>query len=197
MPTGGSVFAEDPERPTGDALPFWDVAVNRHVIRASARTAASRADQAISLDGLPWPTAILKQGDREELAIRAPQGTVRLSIVDGTLLKGPVALEYRLDGPNLAERLLALQRWDYLLRTGSWPQALIHHAPRTDRWLLVLVTMDALARNLSLRETAIALFGLETVAREWNQSSDHLKMRTRRLITQARALAAGGYRKLL
>jgi hypothetical protein len=63
--------------------------------------------------------------------------------------------------------------------------------------------IDAACRSLaaasghSLRETAVALFGRETVDREWHQPSDHLKMRTRRFISHARRLAEGGYRDLL
>jgi hypothetical protein len=48
-----------------------------------------------------------------------------------------------------------------------------------------------------LRQTAIRLFGKEKVERDWHHESDYLKLRTRRLVTQARALAAGSYRALL
>lgn len=195
--SGGYVFAEDPERSARDALLFWDAATDRNVIRASARLADANAGQTIRLADFPWPIAILQQRNREELAIRAPQGIVRLSIVEGTMLDGPVTLDYRVGGPGLAERLQALARWDCLLRTGSWPQALVRSTPRADRWPLILATMDALASGHSLRETAVALFGRETVDREWHQPSDHLKMRTRRFISHARRLAEGGYRDLL
>jgi hypothetical protein len=48
-----------------------------------------------------------------------------------------------------------------------------------------------------LRQTSIRLFGKEKVERDWQDESDYLKLRTRRLVTQARGLAAGGYRALL
>lgn len=194
---GGCVFAEDPERSADAALLFWDAVLDRNVIRASAHASSCSMDRKLSLSALPWPSAVLKKGNCEEVAIYAPQGTVRLSIVAGTMLKDPVALEYHFRGNGLSDRLRALQRWDCLLRDGCWPQYLSRRATRADRWPQLLATLDALALGLSLRDTAMTLFGRERVEREWNQTSDHLKMRTRRLMQQARALAAGRYRDLL
>jgi hypothetical protein len=49
----------------------------------------------------------------------------------------------------------------------------------------------------SQREMASVLFGFERVDNDWTGTSDSLRMRIRRLVREARSLAAGGYRLLL
>lgn len=194
---GGYVFEGDPGLTARDVPLFWEAAVDMNVICALARPCRSAEPGAFSLFDLPWPAVLLQQPDRQELLVESPQGQIRLSLAAGDLLQGSVGLRYIIEGAALLERTHALQRWDWLLRKGAWPQGLGLGATRGERWSLLLATLDALSRHRSLRETAIALFGEVTVEREWNQASDHLKSRTRRLVAQARALAAGGYRKLL
>lgn len=194
---GGYVFEGDPGLTARDVPLFWEAAVDMNVICALASPCRSTEPGAFSLFELPWPAVLLQQPDRQELLVESPQGQTRLSLAAGDLLQGPVGLRYIIEGAALLERTHALQRWDWLLRKGAWPQSLERNSTPGERWSLLLATLDALARHRSLRETAIALFGEMTVEREWNQTSDHLKSRTRRLIAQARALAAGGYKALL
>lgn len=146
---------------------------------------------------LPWPAHVLRSGDSEEVAIETPDGRVRLSVKSGSVLNGTVHLTYMLDGDRLGDRLKALQRWHYLVQTGKALPPKIPPSGRTARWPLLIATLDALADQCSLREIATRLFGGTIVARDWNAGSDYLKLRTRRLVTQARALAMGGYRSLL
>lgn len=144
----------------------------------------------------PWPAAVLQQGGCEELTLDTSQGLHRLSIVEGTLLAGPVRLAYLLEAPRLADRLAALHRWDRRPTANSTQDPALSPDKLSRRRQLVM-TLDALAEGCSLRETAMRLFGEADAARDWNQPSDFLKSRTRRLVSQARSLAAGGYRDLL
>jgi hypothetical protein len=65
------------------------------------------------------------------------------------------------------------------------------------RLVAVLRVSDALAAGATQREIARALFGAAAVERDWNDRSDALRSRLRRLVRDARALTAGGYRQLL
>lgn len=65
------------------------------------------------------------------------------------------------------------------------------------RLIAVLRVADALTTGASQREIATVLFGAEAVARDWNGRSDALRSRLRRLVREARTMAAGGYRQLL
>lgn len=167
------------------------------VIPATAGPASSKDEGAFDLLDQPWPTAILQQAGREELTVDTPQGLHRLSIIEGTLLSGPVRLTYILETPRLADRLAALHRWGrrHAIRPPMRNPAL---SPGTlIRRRLLVMTLDALADGCSLRETAMRLFGAEDTARDWNHASDFLKSRIRRLVSHASSLAAGGYRELL
>ena len=63
--------------------------------------------------------------------------------------------------------------------------------------MILLRTLDALAIEPRYRAVAIALFGAERVAQDWNSSSDFLKSRVRRLVAQADRLARGDFRLAL
>ncbi len=167
------------------------------VIPAIARPASPTDEGVFDLLHQPWPAAVLQQAGREELSVDTPQGPHRLSIVEGTLLAGPVRLTYMLETPRLADRLAALHRWDRRHSTRRQSQSPALLPDRLLRRRQIVMTLDALAEGCSLREIALRLFGEADTARDWNHPSDFLKSRTRRLVSQARRLAAGGYRDLL
>jgi hypothetical protein len=139
----------------------------------------------------------LRTGTSEEIAIDTPTLSVRLSVQQGTLHGGPVTLRYLVEPRHLSERLLALQQWDALLRTGGIPAALQRSIVDHSRWLAIVTTLDALAAGCSLREAAARVFGEEETARAWHHPSDYLKMRIRRLVARALELASGGYLDIL
>lgn len=141
---------------------------------------------------------MVKDGSGEELLIGHGRTAVRLSIAAGTMLAGPVCLDYKLDGRRqLGRRLLALRQWEALMRLRRVPRPLA--APRLDgnRAIMLIRTLDALTVHTSARAVAIAVFGADLVARDWDDNSDYLRMQTRRLIDRARRLAAGDYISVL
>lgn len=176
---------------------FWDAAVDPNVIGAEARPCDSSDVDAVDLKALKWPVTILVAKDRQDVLIESPQGSVRLTVLEGDMLAGPVTMRYILQPSQIVERTAALRRWDALVRTGRWPDRMNCPSPRSDRWPLIIATLDAIAQKCSLRETATVLFGEEMTEREWHHTSDHLKLRTRRLVAQARRLADGAYLTLL
>jgi hypothetical protein len=123
---------------------------------------------------------------------------VRLSILSGTLLDGPVMLDFCLGGRrHLERRLLALRQFDALLRLGHIPRRLLGRPRNTARSAWILRTINALADHGSARAVGIELYGAQKVEADWTHDSDYLRMATRRLIDRARHLAAGGYLDLL
>lgn len=194
--TGGFTFVDDPACRASKALLFWNAALDGGVIKAMAAPASPSDEHMFDLLHQPWPAAVLQQGGREELTMDISQGLHRLSIVEGTVLAGPVRLTYLLEAPRLSHRLAALHRWNRRPAAHSMQNL----APSPDRLLRrrrLVVALDAMAEGFSLREIAMRLFGEADTARDWNHPSDFLKSRTRRLVTQARALVEGGYRELL
>nr|WP_176392420.1 DUF2285 domain-containing protein [Sphingomonas sp. CDS-1] len=144
------------------------------------------------------PASILKDAAGEDLAIRCGRLTIRLCIEAGTLLAGPVMLDFRLGGRRLLQRrLLALRQFDALLRLGRVPHALQGKPRNAVRSDLILRTLNALADHRRVRAVASELYGTQKVDADWAHASDYLRMATRRLMTKARQLAAGGYLDLV
>jgi len=177
---------------------FWDPSLDSTVlaIRAAAPTACD--DRAFDIFRQPCPVTHLRLlSGREEVLVGRGPASLRLSIVEGTLLAGPVMLQVHIHGAAQLDRSIAsLTRLVQYLRHGriTPPKA------RSDRSLRrgqVLQVLDALAAGASHRDIARGLFGVATVDRDWNGSSDHMRSKTRRLVILARRLAAGGYLDLL
>jgi hypothetical protein len=66
---------------------------------------------------------------------------------------------------------------------------------RAARWILHLRVLDALDDGVTQREIGRTLF--PPVGGQWRGRSDFLRLRVQRLVRNARALSAGGYRELL
>jgi hypothetical protein len=177
---------------------MWDAQRDPLTVRAAAVPCPPGDADAFNLHALGCSATLFKDERGEELLIGRGRKTVRLSLHAGTLIGGPVRLDYRLEGRrHLERRLLALRRWEAMVRLGHVPHSLAAPAANANRNMLVLRTMNALARSGRTRDVAIALFGEAHVARDWGHESDYLRMKTRRLISKARQLAAGGYLALV
>jgi hypothetical protein len=84
-----------------------------------------------------------------------------------------------------------------LWRTGRFAGTLYPTEPGLPRRLETLRIGDAIAAGASYREMAVALYGEESVRAEWKGRSDFLMSRIRRRASEARAMAAGGWRRLV
>ncbi|WP_425542430.1 DNA -binding domain-containing protein [Sphingomonas oligophenolica] len=121
---------------------------------------------------------------------------IRLDVAAGSLAAGvPVILRYELAGIAAVEpKLLPLRRLLYLCRHRRFAQSLFVRDARMTRWILLLRVHDAEAAGATQRDIAGALYG---IGADWRETSDSLRSRVRRLVRDARAMAAGGYRRLL
>lgn len=124
---------------------------------------------------------------------------LRLDIVSGTLRdEAAVRLRFCLDGMETAGAgTLSLQRLVLLHRHQRFGRMLYPRDPAIARGAMLLRVHDALANGATHRDLASCLAGRETAQRDWSASSDSLRSRVRRLVRQARAMAAGGYKELL
>jgi hypothetical protein len=195
---GGCAFAEDPRRSASAARLFWDAAIDPRVIVASAQPTSRYDPQRFDPFGLPLPIIIIRHADAEELLIGDATRSVRISIVSGSVLGGPVRLAYHLAGTDALDlRLLALRRLSALLLRGRLPGHLFKPHARSERWGQLVAALEALAIDPSHRAVARHLYGADAVVADWDGRSDYLRSRVRRLIAEARRLADGGYISLL
>ncbi|MGY4398813.1 hypothetical protein ACVWZA_004023 [Sphingomonas sp. UYAg733] len=198
-PSGGFTFAEHPERAAPDARIIWHADLDPGALRVVALPAALQDPDGIDLQHLaPWLTLAVGSDDREHAVLSDGWNHIRLDLEAGSLISGPVVLHYRLHGRRSAEtRLLPLRRFLHLCRHRRFAASLFPADSWVPRGLILLRVHDALRAGASHREMADALFGEKRVARDWRDPSESLRSRIRRLVTEARSMARGGYRSLM
>lgn len=198
-PIGGCCFNENWARDASIARVFWDARLDPGVIRAAASPTDYADPEAFNIVELKAnATLLLSEGLSEEVRLYRSGCSIRLSIEAGTLLRGPVRLAYRLSGhTDLEARLRPFQRLAaFLLRDMLVPTATAGSL-RPEKMRLILATLDALAAGASYRDIAIRLYGKTAVASDWNEGSDYLKSRVRRLVGACRQVMEDGPLTLL
>jgi hypothetical protein len=196
---GGSFFASDRPSPTEAAFAVWHAESDPGVVRVEAISPAP--DDLLNFDLRKLPVQVLvllAPSGTEHLLIGDDACQVRLDVVTGTVLEGPVQFRYDLAGAvGLEAKLLTLQRLVALLRLGRFPKRLVLEDRRTRRWLAALRALDARRGGATHRDIAIALFGVAAVEADWKGRSAYLRCRVQRLIRLGESLVQGGYRNLL
>ena len=176
----------------------WSATVDPSVIVCTAEPIAVDHPDAFQISQLALATTtVVGSSGAEHLAISDGLRRIRLDVVDGTLLRGPVRLHYRLAGFADAEpKLLTLQRLLALHRLGRFARGLYPPETKAERWVMMLRAHDLSVAGASQREIAAGLFGPEA-SREWRTQSDYLRLRIQRLLRDADGLIHGGYLDLL
>jgi hypothetical protein len=170
------------------------------VLRVRAEPARADDPDAFDLARFAcWASAVRGEGGAEHVAVSDGWRRIRLDVVEGRLLgAGPTRLHYLLSGIAAAETgLLTTRRLVALWRRGRFLRMLFPPEPGLARRLEALRVGDALADGASYREIAISLFGEARVRADWKGRSDFLLSRVRRRATEARWMAAGGWRAML
>lgn len=127
----------------------------------------------------------------EHLLLADTETSLRIDVVGGTLLRGPVIPRYRLAGMVCLEpELRTLQRFLELCSTGRLPKPGSRGSRSRVRIAQALVVHDARDVGASLRETAALLYGEERVRRDWPGDGDSMKSAVRRLVMLSVELAA-------
>ncbi len=188
---------EPPSLTVPDARPVWRAEVHPYVLGVQACPSTSedvfdfQRFKAIS-------TLVRGTGDREHLFICDGFRGIRIDVLEGSIAGGPVELRYQVAGFVSAERpLLALQRLLALWRTGRFSAGLHPTEARAGRNILVLRAYDALASGATQREIAAELLSVEAERDRWRVCAPTVRSQVQRLVRTARAMAAGGYSKLL
>ncbi len=193
------LLAEDPGRAAPHAAILWSSDLDPGALRVTATPTSARNANAFPRVLLRrWTTLAAGPGGIEHAVLSDGLRHIRLDVEEGTLQDGPVMLHYRLEGAGRAgPALLTLRRLTALCLDRRFPLSLFPRDPRIARSLLLLRVHDAQRSGATQREIAELLFGTEHAKAAWSGASDALRSRVRRLIGEARNLAAGGYRSLM
>ncbi len=123
---------------------------------------------------------------------------VRIDILDGTVLAGPVRLRFLVtDDERASVQILALQQFHALRRRGVFGRSLHPPEPHAAHWIRQLRAFDAVESGASERVVAMTLFAGRFSDEGWRTGEKGVRSAARRLIATARRMVAGDYLKLL
>jgi hypothetical protein len=195
----GSTFFEAPETGSPSARLLWHACLHPGVLEVEANPTSSSDPDAFDMAGFEVLAVVAKGNSNiEHVALSDGYRRIRIDVVSGTLLEGPVVLTQILMGlSRLDPKLLALRQLIALTRTRRFGASLFPIAPQTARIVAALQVFDGLAAGASYRDIAVSLYGEDRAVAEWNGASDSMRSRVRRLIGLAHDLAAGGWQRLL
>ncbi len=186
---------ESPDRTAREVRIFWDEGVDPGVLPVAA-TPSSTPDSLV-VSALRGYATVLVEGGNERLSLSDGLHRLQLKIVEGSLLAGPVSVEYRIAGQAAAAQMRTLERLIALRRRGRFGAWLNRPEPRAKRWVRQLRALDALGEGATGRDIAIGLFGRERTDLEWRDRDSSLRSEVRRIVASARRTVNGGYRDLL
>jgi hypothetical protein len=165
-------------------LPLWTAAVDPRVLRA--RCLPCRAGEEGAFDAACHPARVVAADGREHVSVEMAGEPLRLDVISGSVLRGPVRLEAVIPvGPGLGAQVASLGRLGCLLR-GCMAEA--QPDKRLARLGLALRAVDARAAGASLRSIARVILG----APDWPGDGECVKSASRRLVALAEALRRAG-----
>lgn len=184
---GGSTFAADPVLSCAQADYMWTAAADPYVLRARVFRLDGQAGHAIDLSRLArcsWP-----HDGCDHIRLTLPDGDMRLDLVEGVVVPGPMTIAPTVDLRCLLEpQLKSIRRLDALIRGDRSPL----RDQRFVRLVEALRAADALMAGASLREIALGALG-----DDWPGDGEHLKSRVRRRVALAAELTRAGPRTVL
>lgn len=187
---------EPPELAIPDARPLWRFDVHRQVLRVERGGGA--ASDSFMLDTVRRFATLHVQGRGEHLLLSDGLRAIRLDGPPGTFASGPACLHYHIDGLAAAAPLvLTLRRFLALCMTRRFARSLHPREARGRRWILMLRTWDALAAGADQRAIAHGLLSGSVAEPGWRSREPSLRSQAQRLVRSARAMAAGGFWRLL
>lgn len=195
----GFTFFEAPETASPSARLLWHACLDPGVLMAEASPVLLDNPDAFELAHFEVFAVVAKSNSGiEHVALSDGCRRIRIDVISGTLLEGPVLLKHQLAGlTGLSPKILALRRLIALTKTRRFGPSLFPTARQTARIVDALQVFDGLSAGASHHDIAVALYGDDRVAAEWNGKSDSMRSRVRRLVGLANDLAAGGWQRLL
>lgn len=176
---------------------FWRPKIDPSVLTVTAEPiAASHADAFDVARFADMVDIVRDKRGREMCLLAGGSHQIQLEIGEGTLTNGPVRLRFDFGGlSNIDAKLRTVMRLASLRRFGRFASDLFPRESGASKWIKAVQAYDGLAAGASQREIAGVLFGERTVREEWNGRSDFLRLRIQRLLTYARDMIDGGYKK--
>lgn len=183
--TGGCTFPEDPRQSCATVWPIWSAIADPRVIAVRVGPVATPGTRVF--DASDPAVRVLRGSVGEHLLVDRHGMAVRLDIIDGTVLAGPVSLHFDLpDDRHLETRLAVVRAFTTAVPLGR------RHAQLANR-LHALHAIDARNAGASLREIAALVLG----PGDWPGDGEHRKSLVRRMIANGERMLRAGPRAVL
>ncbi|QDC37235.1 DNA -binding domain-containing protein [Sphingobium fuliginis] len=180
---------EPADRPTPAARPIWRADTDGAVLTARVADRLDSADDRFDLSRLRALATCQHGDDGEHWLFSDGWRQVRLDLTAGSLIGGPVRLDYQLSGlASALPHAIALTRLIALSRTGRLNATLFPRERRARRWILALRAHDALAAGASQRDIAETLLGLDR-RDNWRVAAPGYRRKAQRLVETVRWMA--------
>jgi len=189
----------DPAKPAGRAPIFWLAGATRRLVNARCTTTEQgfhRSAMTLGTFKAQRLAAIAADGTHV-VTMKREDSRIALKLVGLPVLTRPFRITFEVDGlDNIGAQTDALK---VLQRLAAADAAKAFRSPfaNNERLCHALIALDLSIAGKTYRQIAVALFGKETVAADWQGASQFLKDRTRRLVAKGHELMNGGYRDLL
>lgn len=179
----------------GEVTFFWRPECNPLVLQIEAEPLDDPED-AFDCRQCPLFRAAVSGSDSQHLLFSDGARHLQLVVTRGDALAGPVLLRCSLQGlKDFGTKPLPLQRLYRLARRGRLLKCLYPPERRARRWIEMIRAWDGAETGASQRDIAAVLFGHRAVRESWE--AGFLRTRVQRLLSGARAMVRGGYRRLL
>lgn len=189
----GLCFIENAARPAAEANLFWQAEADPRVLTAVAHRCSASSDDANRIDfaSMPGEVTVLRlDSGAEHVLIRTGSQCLQISLIEGSVLQGPVTLDFQIKGiRHTPLKVLSLKRLTAFQNLGKFPASLYTPDSRAKRWLMSVRALDMQHLGHSRAEMAQALLGinLESTRGDWVLS------RLRRLLSTAKHISEIGY----
>lgn len=179
----------------GKPVLCWSPECNPLVLRLEA-TRHPEDKNGFDCHDCPLFRAVMRLDDREsQLLFSDGARHLQLALSGADALDGPLLLSCTLSGiEEFTTKPILLSRLAMLHRHRRFLKALYPDERRARRWAEMLRAFDGAEAGASQRDIAAVLFGDRAAREDWE---DGYRARVQRLLRSARAMVAGGYRKLL
>ncbi|GAA0317734.1 hypothetical protein GCM10009087_30140 [Sphingomonas oligophenolica] len=167
-------------------LPIWSAAIDPRVLAVRALEPVAAAGARL-FDALAVDARFVRGPHAEHLLIERGGEVIRLDVIDGTAVAGPVTLRFDLpDDDRLPAQISTLSAY----RRATVPAP--RHAQLGNR-LLALQATDARSIGASLRDIADIILGPGT----WPGEGEHRKSHVRRMLVAGERMIGAGPRPIL
>lgn len=177
---------EDPGLDHGRARPLWSASIDPKVLCAEVHNVSAPWAERVDLRVVaPLVSIAVDEEEIEHVLVSDGVWSLRLDIVNGTLIGCPASLAYRLTGLSMISESFDTLTRLVALMAGSGPCTL-RPSPRRARWIQELQVADAIQSGASQQEIARGIFGSAISPTGWRTKNEPYRSRTQRLMRAAR-----------